>query len=146
MSNLKKLSRRTFLKIGIFSSGLTMLSFLSSCNQPVNSLQDKPTVNSELSHIAKTSPTVSNSGAVEIPVEYIYATNKNHFVLVSSKKNGVSALKMQKVSILKKENNLCMVSGVNKNATLLIRPDETIRRLDKIDKSALKKSFIAGKK
>ncbi len=146
MSSLKKLSRRTFLKIGIFSSGLTMLSVLSSCNQPVSTLQDKPTINSELTHIAKTSPTASSTGGVEIPPEYIYATNNNRFVLVSSKKNGNPALRMQKVSILKKENNLCVVSGIDKNASLLIHPDETIRRLDKIDKSALKKSFIAGKK
>ncbi len=146
MSTLKKFSRRTFLKIGIFSSGLTMLSFLSSCNQPVSSLQDKPTIKSELNHIAKTSPNPNNSGSVEISSEYIYATNSNHFVLISSQKNGIPALKMQKVFIHKKENNLYTVSGIDKNAILLIHPDETIRRLDKIDKSALKKSFIAGKK
>ena len=104
MSNLKSLSRRSFLKIGLFSSGLTFVSILSSCDQPVNTLQEtKPQLSSELSRIAKVSPQVNRWGEMKITSDYIYATGHHYFVLTAKNK----ALNLVKVKmIIHAEHNI----------------------------------------
>ncbi|GEM_PF-5425176 len=147
MSDLKSLSRRSFLKIGLFSSGLTFVSILSSCDQPVDTFQQpKPRLNSALDRIAKVSPRVNSSGEMKIANDYIYAAGNHYFVMTLREKNNLPALNMLEVHVIRKETSYYLVSGVEKKATFLIHPRETIQALYKIDKYALKKSFIAGKR
>jgi len=148
MPSSKNLSRRSFLKISFFSSLLTILPFISSCdtNTVSGEIGQESKFNSELSKLAKTSVQQDSEGQYKISKDYIYKTGRYHYVLITEKKSNVTAMKFQQVNLLKKEGNYLWVDGIEDNSSLVIKPKQTINELNRIDNIALKESFLAGSK
>ena len=146
MTISKDLSRRSFLKISFFSSLLTILPFISSCdtNTVSGEIGQESKFNSELGEFAKISVQQESEGQYKISKDYIYKTGRYHYVLITEKKSNVTAIKFQRVNLLKKEGNYLWVDGIEENSDLLINPKQTINALNKIDHIALKESFLAG--
>lgn len=144
----KDLSRRSFLKISFFSSLLTLLPFISSCDKNTVSshIGQESKFDSELGGLAKISAQQNSEGQFKISKDYIYQTNRYHYVLITEKKSNVTAMKFQRVNLVNKDGDYLWVSGIKDNSYLIINPNQTIKKLNKINHNALKESFLAGLK
>ena len=90
---------------------------------------------------------ISDQSGQNQPIVGVFHTNlkeNRDYVLITEKKSNVTAIKFQRVNLLKKEGNYLWVDGIEDNSDLLINPKQTINALNKIDHIALKESFLAG--
>jgi len=147
MSNSNNLSRRKVLKFIIFSSTLFVFSLFPSCkNKSIEPLKQtfETSLDMEIAKMEKIVLKKTKNGYFKIPNDFVYRPKQEaYFVLISKRSsNGSSfSLEMRKIKTMTKNDGYILSYDSLENVNLLIDPQYTINKLNKIDHNTLKQRF-----